>query len=71
MCRVELGVVGHVQQLDDQVTGQQLRHKWMLKKQVTNSVTLLPVMQTGAQKSVSRKTLCVFQQLTDEVKVPE
>lgn len=68
MCRVELGVVGHVQQLDDQVTGQQLRHKWMLTK---NSVTLLPVMQTGAQKSVSHKTLCVFQQLTDEVKAPE
>lgn len=30
---VELGVVGHVQQLNDQVTGQQLCHKRMLKKE--------------------------------------
>lgn len=30
---VELRVVGHVQQLNDQVTGQQLCHKWMLKEQ--------------------------------------
>lgn len=33
---VELGVVGHVQQLNDQVTGQQLCHKWMLEEQVTS-----------------------------------
>lgn len=32
---VELRVVGRVQQLDDQVSGQQLRHKRMLKKEAT------------------------------------
>lgn len=31
---VEVRVVGHVQQLNEQVTGQQLCHKWMLKEQV-------------------------------------
>lgn len=33
---VELRVVGHIQQLDDQVTGQQLCYKWMLKEEVAH-----------------------------------
>lgn len=33
---VELWVVGHVQQLNDQVTGQELSHKRMLEEQITH-----------------------------------
>lgn len=36
---MELRVVGHVQQLNDKVSGKQLCHERMLKEQVTISVS--------------------------------
>lgn len=62
---MQLGVVGRVQQLDDQVPGQQLGHKRMLEEQkkhmsqpLTCSIRLSEVQLRPLDKVMAQKQVC-------------
>lgn len=62
---VELGVVGHVQQLNDQVTGQQLCHKRMLKKESTHLKWEMMALISGLSLFLSYSTKKIKFRMSD------